>query len=241
MRFLASLVAALAFSPAAHVGNSMSWNDPAGDVQGIPDIVSFSVTSTDPATLTFHVAFAATPAFGNGVGMAIVADLDNDTLTGHGDGVDHWFVFSTSDGSFRSECWSVDRFVPCGSTATGVVVGNEAVVTANAKELRAGATLRLNVSSYNATQQDQMNFMLFPTRFATPLTASFNPRALVAGRRFAATGSFTCTARVGSVRLNPVARCAWAVPKNAGGKKLMIVVRAADGRSRTYAFVVRRR
>ena len=83
-------LATLALTQSAGAGNTATLTDPAGDVTGIPDIVSVTATSKDPSTVTVRVGFAGPAVFGNGVGFALLLDSDDSRATGHGgDGVDY--------------------------------------------------------------------------------------------------------------------------------------------------------
>src|SRR5262249_31687710 len=125
-----------ALTQTASAGNTATFTDPTGDVTGVPDIVSLTATSNEPATVTVRVSFAGPAAFGNGVGFALVLDSDDSRATGHhGDGVDYWFVLSRTDASLRAERWDGSAFVPYGSRATAVVAGNSVRVRFDVRQL----------------------------------------------------------------------------------------------------------
>ena len=232
----------LALTQSAGAGNTATFADPAGDVTGIPDIVSVTATAKDPSTVAIRVGFAGPAAFGNGVGFALLLDSDDSRETGHGgDGVDYWFVLGRDTGSFRAERWDGSAFVPYGSTATGVVSGSSVTVRFDVRQLsRKGPVFRLDAGTYDETQQDEApglpEYFRFETRLH-PVAARFSPARPVAGKRFAVVqpGSARCVATIAKKPLRPVGRCAWRVPARAAGKRLKVVVG-----SRTYVFVVRR-
>lgn len=237
---LALLTLVLAHSAGA--GNTTTFTDPAGDVTGIPDIVSVTATSKDPSTVTVRVGFAEPADFGNGVGFALLLDSDDSRATGHaGDGVDYWFVLSRDNGSFRAERWDGSAFVPYGSTATGVVSGSSLSVRFDVRQLsRKGSVFRLEAGTYDETRQDEApglpEYFRFETRLH-PVAVRFSPARPVAGKRFAVVqpGSGRCKATIARKALRSIGRCAWRIPTRAAGKRLKVVVG-----SRAYVFVVRR-
>lgn len=232
----------LVLAQSAGAGNTATFTDPAGDVTGIPDIVSVTATSKDPSTVTVRVGFAGPALFGNGVGFAIVLDSDDSRTTGHGgDGVDYWFVLSRETGSFRAERWDGSAFVQYGSTATGVVSGSSVSVRFDVRQLsRRGPVFRLNAETYDETEQDEApgrpEYFRFETRLH-PVVVRFSPARPVTGKRFAVVQprSARCVATIAKKALRSTGRCAWRIPARAAGRRLKVVVG-----SRTYVFVVRR-
>lgn len=232
----------LVLAHAAGAGNTATFTDPAGDVTGIPDIVSLTATSKDPSTVTVRVGFAGPAVFGNGVGFALLLDSDDSRTTGHGgDGVDYWFVLSREDASFRAERWDGSAFVPYGSTATAAVSGSSVSVRFDVRQLsRKGRVFRLDAGTYDETQQDEApgrpEYFRFETRLH-PVAVRFSPARPMSGKRFAVVqpGSARCVATIAKKALRSIGRCAWRIPARAAGKRLKVVVG-----SRTYVFVVRR-
>jgi hypothetical protein len=193
--------------------------------------------------------------------MAVVLDTDDDLATGHqGDGVDHWFVFSRSDGSFRSEIWDGQQFSPYGSTATAEISGNVVTIRARVSELGVAPTIRFAVSTYTDTNGDSApdkGFATFELELRPAIvgvSASFSPPRPRAGRRFSVSRvtaaladgrrvsvSASCKAAVGGVAIRGRA-CSWKLPRAGAGKRLRVVVTVAlagRARSRSYAFLVR--
>ncbi len=232
----------LVLAQSAGAGNTATFTDPAGDVTGIPDIVSVTATSKDPSTVTVRVGFAGPAVFGSGVGFSLLLDSDDSRTTGHGgDGVDYWFVLSRDTGSFRAERWDGSAFVPYGSTATGVVSGSSLSVRFDVRQLsRKGPVFRLDAGTYDETQQDEApgfpEYFRFETRLH-PLVVRFSPARPVTGKRFAVVqpGSARCKATIAKKALRSIGRCAWRIPARAAGKRLKVVVGL-----RTYVFVMRR-
>ena len=180
----------LVLAQSAGAGSTATFMDPAGDVTGIPDIVSVTATSKDPSTVTVRVGFAAPAVFGHGVGFSLLLDSDDSRTTGHGgDGVDYWFVLSRDNGSFRSERWDGSAFVPYGTTATGVVSGSSVTVRFDVRQLsRKGPVFRLDAGTYDETQQDEAPGLPEYYRFETRLhsvAVRFSPARPLAGKRFA--------------------------------------------------------
>ncbi|HEY6836169.1 MAG TPA: hypothetical protein VI142_06820 [Gaiellaceae bacterium] len=233
-------------TPASDAANSAGFDDPVGDVTGIPDIQHVSATSTDAGRLTFRITFAAPPTFGNGVGFALLVDADANPATGHSDGVDHWFLFRTSDGSFEPGVWDGQQFVPYGSHATGSIEGSTATISLTAKEIGATRAIRYFVASYGQNQEDLAPdtdgtaevFVTFPLELRPPVSVRFVPGVPRAGKQFRAVGpGISCRASLGGRALSR--GCRWRVPVTARGKRLAVKVTNRAGRSRRFVFKVR--
>ena len=229
----------------AFFGNSTGFDDPVGDVTGIPDIQHVSAASTDAGRLTFRVTFAAPPVFGNGVGFALLIDADANPATGHSDGVDYWFLFKTADGAFEPGVWDGQQFVPYPSRATGSIQGSTATISLPAKEIGPTKAIRYLVASYGQGQEDHAPdaaggaevFVTFPLKIRPPVSIRFVPRVPKAGQPFRAVGpGIACRAALAS---HPFGRgCRWRLPRAAKGKRLTVKVTRA-GRSRSFVFRVR--
>jgi hypothetical protein len=235
----------LALVQGAAAGNSASFSDPAGDVTGIPDIVSVSAASADTGRLTFRVGFAAPPVFGNGVGFSLVVDADANPATGHSDGVDYWFIFRTATGAFEPGVWNGTEFVPYPSRATSAVAGSTVTITVPAAEIGATKSIRYLVASYGGAQEDLAPdavgtevFAAFPLKLRPPVSVHFVPRAPRAGAVFHAVGrGISCRAKLAG---RPLKRgCRWKLAAQARGKRLVVTVSNRAGRSKRFAFKVR--
>jgi len=244
-RSLPFVLALLALVPAAAAGNSSAIDDPAGDVSGIPDITRVAVSSTDSGRLTFQIAFAAPPSFGGGVGFSLLVDADADAGTGHSDGVDYWFIYRTQDGSFEPGHWDGQQFLPYPSRATAAIVGSTVTISLPAAEIGAKKAIRFLVASYGGNQEDRAPdstganeaFINFAPEIRPPVSVHFVPATPRAGKVFRAVGkSISCRATLAGHKL--LRGCRWSLPTGARGKRLVVTVSNAAGRSRKFVFKV---
>ncbi len=227
-------------------GNSSGFDDPVGDVSGIPDIQHVAASSTDAGRLTFRITFAAPPAFGNGIGFSLLVDADANPATGHSDGVDYWFIYRTATGAFEPGVWDGQEFVPYPSHATGSIEGNTVTISVTAKEIGATRAIRYLVASYGQTQVDSAPdtdgssevFVTFPLKIRPPVSVRFVPRIPRAAKPFRAVGpGISCRATLAGRPLR--GGCRWRLPTTARGKRLAVKVTNRAGRTRRFIFRVR--
>jgi hypothetical protein len=239
-------LAVLTFVSSAAAGNSTSIDDPVGDVNGIPDITRAAVRSTDAGKLIFRITFASAPLFGGGVGFSLLVDADGNPSTGHNDGVDYWFIFRTEDGAFEPGRWDGQQFVPYPSRAAGTITGSTATISLPASEIGAKKTIRFLVESYGNGQEDRAPdstganevFVSFALKIRPPVSVHFVPTTPHAGKAFRAVGKgIRCRATLAGHRLRR--GCRWSLPAGSRGKRLVVTVSNASGRSKRFVFKVR--
>lgn len=237
---------ALVAVPSSAAGNSVAFDDPAGDVSGIPDITHVAASSSDSGLLTFRTTFAAPPVFGNGVGFSLLVDADAYAATGHSDGVDYWFIFRTATGKFEPGVWDGTEFAPYASKARASIVGSAVTITVPASEIGAMRAIRFFVASYDATQVDDAPdqqgrsevFVTFRLKIRRPLHVRFVPSVPRAGSTFRAVGAgIRCHASLAGRSFG--ASCRWRLPRSSKGKRLVVAVADDGGRSKRYVFKVR--
>jgi len=243
---LVVVLSVLALVPTAAAGNTAGFDDPAGDVTGIPDITHVLATSTDSGRLTFRITFAAPPSFGGGVGFSLLVDADANPNTGHSDGVDYWFIFRTADGAFEPGAWDGQQFLPYPSRATGVIGGATVTISLPAAEIGAKKAIRYIVASYGGSEEDRAPdltganevFVNFALKIRPPVSVRFVPANPKAGKVFRAVGkNISCRATLAGRKLRR--GCRWPLPKAAHGKRLVVTVSNSAGRSRKFVFKVR--
>jgi hypothetical protein len=240
MILLGAILALLVFG-ASGAGAATTFTDPAGDATGgAPDITQV-VVSNDPAG---NITFALTTnrsAFTDDDVVGILLDTDKNSSTGS-TGVDYAIVLGNGlPVLLRGNGTGFER-----APGTLIVSPNFMTVTVNRSDL--GATTGFvfavfsGLNSNNAAADDapdnggwSYDLQLAPV--LDTLAAKFAPAKPKAGKAFKLAGTtlrledgtivkgtITCVAKLNGKRL--AGKCAWRIPKNARGKRLVVTLTA---------------
>jgi hypothetical protein len=245
--------------PARSTAGSQTYTDPTGDSTDAADIVSLTVSNDDAGLLTFAFTYANRPAGLTGDDTVIILlDTDRNAQTGAPNlGADYGIGFAASQRAAGLARWQNNDFQDTPQT-TLRATPDGVQFQVNRSEL--GGTGAFDFVIFTGresteTGDDLPNADPLPTyqlvfpqiRSVTPRYSPAIPRA---GRRFSVPGAtvrltngqnvapsaITCTARLAGRALRPVARCAWRIPANARGKRLVVTVTVTyQGQRRTAA------
>lgn len=247
-----------AAGPARSTAGSQTYTDATGDSADAADIVSLTVSNDDAGLLTFAFTYGNRPSGLTGDdGLLVFLDTDRNPQTGDPDlGADYLLVFVASQQAGGLLRWQNNDFEEAQPQATFRASVDGRQLQINRSELGntaafsfGGITLRESnesvdaISAGNALLSYQV--VLAQIRSVAPRFSPASPRA---GRRFSVPGAtvrltsgqnvapsaVTCTARLAGRTLRPVARCAWRMPANARGKRLVVTVTVTyQGQRRT--------
>ena len=269
MLILVAGVTALALAQLARA--DASFADPAGDAATAPDITAVTVANDAAGNLTFTVrtnqaAVAADAA------VALFFDIDQNTQTGS-DGIESFLALSSSGWEFVK--WDGSQFAPAGaasanaSYANGLLtfkvskadLGGVEKFTFWASALQVDAAGEIVATDVAPDGDDAWEYVI-----AKPLTLRAGattavPSAPKAGKAFVvrtpvtrgdtggplASGTVTCTVRVGTAVVratgrvaNGVATCTMKIPKTAKGKMVRGTMKVSlQGVSTTKTFSYR--
>lgn len=245
--FLATGLLALAAAQVAKA--DASFTDPAGDAGTAPDITAATAANDAAGNLTFTVR-TNQPTLGADAAVFIVFDLDQNAQTGSG-GVESFFVIGSDGWQFLK--WNGTEFASAaapsanGSYANGLAtfkvskadLGGVEQFTfwADTAQFDANGAVIAEDTAPDGTDAWEYVFAKPLTlRAGTTTTVPVRPRA---GKAFAvraritrgdtggplASGTVTCTVRVGTARIRAsgrvsggVAVCNMQIPKTAKGK-----------------------
>jgi hypothetical protein len=262
--------AALALCVAQLAHADASFTDATGDSKTAPDITAVTAAHDAAGNLTFTVRTTHAQLSGDSL-VDIAFDTDQNPDTGS-NGVEYFFFVHSSGWQFVR--WDGTKFVPAaassanGSYANGVAtfkvskadLGGVEKFTFWADSFQLDANGNLIAEDTAPEGTDAYVYSLAPValRASTPTAVPAKP---VAGKAFSvgtrvtradngaalATGTVTCTVRVGTAPLravgtmrNGVAVCAMKLPKTAKGKLVRVTVKVAfQGSSTTKSYSAR--
>jgi hypothetical protein len=264
--FIVSAAAALALlvalpagaGPTRSTAGSQTYTDATGDSADAADIATLTVSNDDAGLLTFAFTYAnRAPGLTGDDFLGIFLDTDRNEQTGDPDlGADYLIVFVAAQqagGLFR---WQNNDFgetpqTTFRATTDGLQLQVHRRELGNPGALDFGAaTVRESTESADGIPDGALatyQLVLPQIRSVAPRYSPANPRA---GRRFSVPGAtvrltngqnvapsaIACTARLAGRALRPVGRCAWRIPANARGKRLVVTVTVTyQGQRRTAA------
>jgi len=263
--------AALALAAAQVAGADSSYTDPAGDAGTAPDITAVTATNDAAGSLTFTVR-TNQPALSADAILDIAFDTDQNPQTG-ASGVEFVFLISSSGWEFLR--WDGSTFVAAGApSANGSYANGLATFKVSKADLGGVEKFTFWTDAFqfdanrNIVAEDTApnGTDAYVYAHSKPLTlrastAKSTPAKPVAGKAFTvgtrvtrgdngaalASGSVTCTVRVGTAPLratgrvsNGVAVCAMKLPKTAKGKLVRVTVKVTfQGVSTTSAYSAR--
>jgi hypothetical protein len=239
---------------ASGAGAVTSISDPLGDaVGGAADITQVTVSSDAAGNVTFAVAIPGRAALTPDDELFVILDVDKDSATGISGGADFAVVVTASSASLVRAFGS--SFVPAPET-TLRVADDRKTITVNRSDLGDTRGFRFAVASGLVTSDSAGDdvpdsgaavYDLDLKPVLGTLAARFAPARPAAGRvfRLARTTlrlddrttvraeSINCVAKLSGKRL--AGRCAWRIPKNARGKRLVVTLTARyEGASATF-------
>jgi len=258
MRPFVIAVLATALAPAAHAGNTQTFDDPVGDAR-VLDVTSMQAAATDDGTVTVRVALTEQPGT-----VTVLLDADGLAGTGHQGGVDYTLQLAVPGGAFKLGRWNGTEFPQVLSGATGSYAGGTASFSLDARALHLGRTIGLGLVTFDPAgiadqapdgsfdpERNTLNRFEPRIRWAAE-SASVAVGPAHAGKVLAvraatlrlADGSTVradrtaCSARLGTRVLRG---CTFRVPSSARGKTLVLAVRASltDGRAATRVLRLR--
>jgi hypothetical protein len=262
--------AALALGAAQLARADASYTDASGDSKTAPDITAVTAAHDAAGNLTFTVR-TSHAALGADSLVDIAFDTDQNPDTGS-NGVEYFFFVGSSGWQFVR--WDGTKFVPAtASSANGSYTNGLATFKvskadlggvekftfwADSFQLDANGNLIAEDTAPEGTDAYVYSLAKVALRASTPTAVPAKP---VAGKAFAvgtrvtrvdngaalATGTVTCTVRVGTAPLratgsmrNGVAACAMKLPKTAKGKLVRVTVKVTfQGVSTTKTFSAR--
>ena len=257
---LALLVALPAGAGSARsTAGSQNYTDATGDSADAADISALTVSNDDAGVVTFAFTYAnRTPGLTGDDILNIFLDTDRNAQTGDPDlGADYAIAFSASQQAAGLLRWQNNDFGETPQdTFRATVDGRQLQV--HRREL--GNTAGFNFGALTGRDSTEAfdvitganglltyQLVLAQIRSVAPRYSPAVPRA---GRRFSVPGAtvrltsgqnvapstIACTARLAGRALRPVGRCAWRIPANARGKRLVVTVTATyQGLRRTAA------
>jgi hypothetical protein len=229
---------------AAGAGAAATLTDPQGDaVGGAADITQVVVSDTPDGNITFAVTIPDRTAFTSDDFLFILLNTDKDTTTGI-NGSDYAIVLDSSGGALVRAAGT--SFAPAPQT-TLTLADNGKTVTINRSDLGETEGFFYFVSSGLASNADASDdvpdsglasYDLALKPVLQTLAARFSPAKPKAGKIFRLSGttlrledrtlvkadSITCVARLNGKQL--AGRCAWRIPKNGKGKRLVVTLTA---------------
>jgi hypothetical protein len=233
---------ALVLVGASGAGAAATFTDPTGDATGGgADMTQATVSNDSAGNITFAFTIPNRTTFSATDTLAIVIDTDRNASTGSS-GFDYGIVVDASGA--RLVHWNGTNFVPSPQT-TLTTANNGMTITVNRSELgnttgfNFGAqTLLSGAASDTAPDTGSWSYDLGLKPVLNTLAARFSPGRPKAGHvfRLAATqlrledgsvvkaDSITCLATLNGKRL--AGPCAWHIPANARGKRLVVYLTA---------------
>ena len=239
---LLAATVALLLIRASGADAAATFTDPTGDATGGGADITQAVVSNDASgNITIAFTIPNRTSFGATDTLAIVFDTDRNASTGNS-GFDYGIVVDASGAHLVR--WSGTSFVPSPQT-TLTTANNGLTITVNRSELGnttgfdfGAETLVSGAASDTAPDTGTWSYDLGIKPVLNTLAARFSPAQPKAGHvfRLAATqlrlddgsvvkaDSVTCVATLSGKRL--AGRCAWHIPKNGRGKRLVITLTA---------------
>jgi hypothetical protein len=234
-------------------GAAATLTDPQGDaVGGAADIAQVVVSNEFDGKITFAVTIADRATFTSDDFLIIVLNTDKDTTTGIG-GADYAIVLDSTGGALLRA--SGTTFAPAPQT-TLTLADNGKTVAINRSDLgetvgfsyfvTSGLASNSNASD-DAPDSGVATYDLELKAVLGTLAARFTPAKPKAGKAFRLSSttlrlddrtavkadSITCVAKLNGKRLT--GRCAWRIPRNGKGKRLVVTLTARyKGASTTF-------
>jgi hypothetical protein len=234
-------------------GAAATLTDPQGDaVGGAGDITQVVVSNEFDGKITFAVTIADRATFTSDDFLIIVLNTDKDTTTGIG-GADYAIVLDSTGGALLRA--SGTTFAPAPQT-TLTLADNGKTVAINRSDLGDTAGFSYFVTSglaSNSSASDDApdsgvaTYDLELKPVLSTLAARFTPAKPKAGKAFRLSSttlrlddrtavkadSITCVAKLNGRRV--AGRCAWRIPRNGKGKRLVVTLTAHyKGASATF-------
>lgn len=263
--------AALALGAAQIAGADASFTDPAGDSRTAPDITAVTAANDAAGNMTFTVRTNQAALAADAV-IDIAFDTDQNPQTG-GNGVEFFFLIASDGWEFLR--WDGSKFAAAGaSSANGSYANGVATFKVSKADLAGVSKFTFWADSFqldangNVVAEDTApdGTDAYEYEHTKPLTLLARtpvgvPTKPVAGKAFAvrtrvtrgdngaalATGTVTCTVRVGTAPLRAtgrvsagVAGCTMKLPAKAKGKLLRVTMKITfQGVSTTKTFSAR--
>lgn len=263
---LAALALVIGPAPAAAAGSN-SYLDVSGDGASAPDIGNVVVTNDDNGRIAMRVSVGNQPALTGTSAILIAIDSDRNKLTGDSIGIDYLFGIDAVGFSFGK--WNGSDFADFQYAPVQVSYSSGVSFTFDRKDIGSPPAFDFVVLAADMADGAAPTFDRAPEIGAwtyevkiTPPTVesarvSFAPSIPRAGKLFAATPGnvrlsngddvqptgYTCRATLAGKPLQPAGVCAWRIPKNARGKRIVVTVTVEYEASRTeikpWVFTVR--
>jgi hypothetical protein len=246
---LSASVSALALIGASPAPAAQTFTDPAGDGGGAPDVTTVTVSNSATNRVTVRVvtpSHAALPGDGE---LDLFLDTDANTGTGNEDGTDYIISVDGREQAFGLFKWDGSDFQFQDSNTVSVAWTGGPTVSFDASELGNTTAFNFWVGGFKFTGEEETardeapNEGAWTYQLATPVTvktmaAAFSAKTPKAKARFSVRAvalelsdrsavratTYTCVARLAGKVLRPAARCAWKLPANAKGKRLVITI-----------------
>jgi hypothetical protein len=225
--FIAAVVAAATFQ------------DPAGDAGGAPDITAVTVDGNRTGEMSFRVPLQG---FDGDAQLFVAIDIDASSTTGDRNGIE-FVLDARPDGTVRIRHWNGSELVPFTETAPSFsYAAGVATFRIDAPYLGLLTFMRFGVVSSRGSASDAApSSGTYRYRAAPPMVVRFVPGRPVAGKRFTfrspGAAYVYCYASLGGKRIRGEA-CTWKLPRSARGKAFVVQV-SVDGELRTFRFRVR--
>lgn len=254
-RLLTSLLLALACALVAAGGvgaGGAEFADPAGDSGTAADVTEVAAFNTARNDVILAVKLPNRPAL-EGTASSVYIDFDTDRNRATGDeGAEYSFVVDGKTNSYDFAKWSGTAWESVASDEILVLYETGVLsVALNVGQLGGSKHFDFWISTYEnenfegdhdfAPDGDAVyTFELTPPKIVAA-SARYSALAPKAGKRFSvrqvlaelddtssAKPAFTCRATLAGKALKPVGKCAWAIPRTAKGKKLVVYVTATN-------------
>jgi hypothetical protein len=246
--------------PSRSSAGSQTYNDPTGDSADAADISALTVSNDDAGLLTFRFTYAnRAPGLTGDDAVIILLDTDRNEQTGDPDlGTEYAVFFLASQQNGVLLRWQNNEYQETPQT-TFRATPDGLQLQVNRREMGNTTAFDFGAVTFRDLEGNESadgipdgslatyQLVLPQIRSVVPRYSPANPRA---GRRFSVPGAtvrltngqnvapstITCTARLAGRALRPVGRCAWRIPANARGKRLVVTVTVTyQGQRRTAA------
>jgi hypothetical protein len=255
LRLTTSLSLALAFVLVAAGGvgaGGAEFSDPAGDSGAAADVTDVGVVNTARNDVIVEIKLPNRPTL-EGTASHVYIDFDTDRNRATGsEGAEYLFVVDAAENSFDFAKWNGTDWESAPSDGiqveyqTGVLV-----ILFNVSHVGGSKHFDFWISTFEgddiegdhdfAPDGDAVyTFELTPPKIVAA-SARYSSLAPKAGKKFSvkeilaelddtssAKPAFTCRATLAGKALRSVGKCAWAVPRTAKGKKLVVYVTATN-------------
>jgi hypothetical protein len=240
--FFVAAVLALLLLGASGAEAAQTFTDPTGDATGGgADITQVAVSNDAAGNITLALTLANRTALQPTDTLVIVLDTDENATTGTS-GVDYALRVTASGAALAH--WNGSTFVASPQT-TLTTANNNLTITVNRSELGNTTAFNFAAATFVGTTQSDIapdtgayTYDLGLKPVLNTLAARFSPAKPKHGHIFklattqlrledgsiVKADSITCLATLNGKRL--AGRCSWHIPKNARGKRLVIVLTA---------------